>query len=298
MNLERPTLLVIGTTGQVGWELVRTLAPLGRVVCASVEGRCGPVVDLLRPESVTRLFEDVRPDLVFNAAAYTAVDKAEGEPEVAARINGEAVGDIGREAARFEAPVIHYSTDFVFSGDSDRPYREDDPTGPLSVYGRTKLEGEIALAQSGATHLIFRTSWVYGVRGGNFLLTILRLLREREELRVVDDQIGAPTWSRLIAEATAQVAGCVLRGDLDPAAVQGIYHMTCAGSTSWYGFARAIYQRSGLNCRLMPIPGSEYPTPAKRPAYSVLDNTKLQQSLGLYLPEWSKALDQCMADRT
>lgn len=296
MKPDRPTLLVIGSSGQLGWELIRTLSPLGKVVAASMEGRCGPSIDLMSAESLTRLIDDVRPNLVFNASAYTAVDKAENEPVVAARINAEAVGELGRLAARDGTPVLHYSTDFVFPGDAKEPYKEDDATGPLGVYGATKLDGEKALAESGTPHLTFRTSWVYGVRGGNFLLTMLRLLREREQLRVVNDQIGAPTWSRMLAEASAQIAGRILRGEIDPAEVQGIYNMTCGGSTSWYGFARAIYERSGLSCELLPIPSSEYPTPAKRPAYSVLDNSKLFNTFGLQLPEWSKTLHQCMAD--
>ena len=183
-----------------------------------------------------------------------------------------------------------------FSGDSGRPYREGDAAAPVNVYGETKLEGERALAASGAVHLIFRTSWVYGVRGQNFLLTMRRLLRERDELQVVDDQVGAPTWSRMLAEATAQVVGRALYAGLDLHALSGVYHMTAAGSTSWYGFARAILEGSGLDCRIKPIPTSGYPTPARRPAYSVLDNDRLLQTFGLALPDWRIGLAQCLDD--
>jgi len=296
MNPERPTILVIGSTGQLGWELMRALAPLGRVVGASLEGHRGPFLDLTRPENLAGVITEVSPDLLINASAYTAVDKAEGEWELAQRINADAVGEMGRLAVHKEIPVIHFSTDFVFSGEADRPYREDDAAGPLNVYGETKLAGEQALAQSGANHLIFRTSWVYGVRGSNFLLTMRRLLQEREQLQVVNDQIGAPTWSRMLAEATAQVAGRVLYAGLDLQALSGVYHMTAAGSTSWYDFACAIMEGSGLKCRLTPIPTSGYPTPAKRPAYSVLDNGRLLQTFGLALPDWRTCLVQCLDD--
>lgn len=296
MKPERPTLLVIGSSGQLGWELVRALAPLGRVVGASLDGHAGPVVDLTRPDSLAGLVAEEQPDILINASAYTAVDRAEEERELAALINAEAVGEMGRQAADRGIPVIHYSTDFVFSGESDHPYREDDAAGPLGVYGETKLAGELALAGSGAAYLIFRTSWVYGARGHNFLLTLRRLFREREELRVVDDQIGAPTWSRMLAEATAQVVGRALYAGLDLPALSGVYHMSAAGSTSWYGFARAILEGGGLDCRLRPIPTSEYPTPARRPAYSVLDNRRLTRTFGLALPDWRVGLAQCLDD--
>ncbi len=296
MNPERPTLLVIGSTGQLGWELVRALAPLGQVVGASPEGHARPIVDLTRPDSLAGLISAVKPDMLINASAYTAVDQAEGQRELAALINAEAVGEMGRLAAGLGIPVIHYSTDFVFSGDTDRPYREDDAAAPLGVYGETKLAGEQALADSGADHLIFRTSWVYGVRGRNFMLTMRRLSRERDELRVVDDQIGAPTWGRMLAEATAQVVGRTLYAGLDLPSLSGVYHMSAAGSTSWYGFAQAILKGSGLNCHLTPIPTSEYPTPARRPAYSVLDSGRLAQTFGLALPDWRVGLAQCLGD--
>jgi dTDP-4-dehydrorhamnose reductase len=289
-------ILLIGADGQVGWELRRTLAPLGEVVAASLGGEYGPRVDLADPRSLSSLVQESDPDAVVNAAAYTAVDKAESEGELAQRINAEAPGMIGGLLRDRGVPIVHYSTDFVFTGDAKRPYREDDEPGPLSVYGETKLGGEHSLLATGANAIVLRTSWVYGVRGANFLLTMLRLFGERDELRIVDDQIGAPTWSRMIAEVTSQILYRVLCGDLDVAEIKGVYHMTNAGETSWFKFARAILQASGGRCNLRPIPTSEYPAPAARPAYSVLDNTKLHATFGLALPHWEDALRQCLED--
>jgi dTDP-4-dehydrorhamnose reductase len=291
---ERPRILLIGANGQVGWELRRTLAGLGDVIAASIEGGYGPIVDLLDKGLLAKLVEDARPDAVVNAAAYTAVDKAEADRTVAQRINADAVGELGTLLAARGTPIIHYSTDFVFSGRAHRPYVESDEPGPLNVYGETKLAGEVALAQSGVPHLIFRTSWVYGARGANFLLTMMRLFREREELRIVDDQIGSPTWSRMLAEMTGLVLYRVLRGDLDLDQVGGLYHLTGAGEVSWYGFASAILEQTGLTCRLIPITSTDYPAPAKRPAYSVLDNTRFQQTFGLAMPDWRLSLEQCL----
>jgi dTDP-4-dehydrorhamnose reductase len=231
---------------------------------------------------------------VVNAAAYTAVDKAETERDIAKRINADAVGELGALLAPRGTPIIHYSTDFVFDGLAQCPYEETDTPVPQNVYGETKLGGEQALLDSGAPALVFRTSWVYGARGANFLLTMLRLFKEKDELRIVDDQIGSPTWSRMLAEMTALVLYRVLRGDLDLKEVGGLYHLTGSGQVSWYGFASAILARAGQSCRLIPIPSSEYPAPAKRPAYSVLDNTKFQQAFGLAMPDWRESLDQCL----
>lgn len=291
---ERPRILLIGANGQVGWELRRTLAGMGEVIAASIEGGYGPIVDLLDKGLLKRLVDESRPDAVVNAAAYTAVDKAETERAIARRINAEAVGELGALLAVRGIPIVHYSTDFVFDGTAKSPYTEDAAPGPLNVYGATKLGGEQALLESGAPALVLRTSWVYGARGANFLLTMLKLFREREELRIVDDQIGSPTWSRMLAEMTALVLYRVLRGDLDLKAVGGLYHLTGSGQVSWYGFASAILERSGLKCRLIPISSSEYPAPAKRPAYSVLDNRRFQQTFGLYMPDWRESLDQCL----
>ncbi len=291
---ERPRILLIGANGQVGWELRRTLAGLGEVIAASIEGGYGPVVDLLDRGLLKRLVDESQPDAVVNAAAYTAVDKAETERDVAGRINADAVGELGTLLAARGTPIVHYSTDFVFSGTAHHPYKESDSPQPLNVYGETKLAGELALLDSGAQALVFRTSWVYGARGANFLLAMLKLFREREELRIVDDQVGSPTWSRMLAEMTALVLYRVLRGDLDLKAMGGLYHLTGAGQVSWYGFASAILERSGLKCRLIPIPSTDYPAPAKRPSYSVLDNTRFQQTFGLYMPDWRESLDQCL----
>lgn len=293
---KRQVILVIGANGQVGWELLRTLAPLGQVVGADMPPFVGQMVNLAEPQTLSLLLNTVQPDIVINAAAYTAVDRAEQEQELATIINSKAIGELGRLAAQAHIPVIHYSTDFVFPGNNTQPYVENDPTGPLSVYGATKLSGEQALAASGAMYLLFRTSWVYGVRGNNFLLTMRRLFQEREEVRVVNDQTGSPTWSRSLAEVTAQVTSRLLQGEIDLPSVQGTYHVTGGGSTTWYGFAQAIHQYSNFKCRLTPISTPDYPTPAKRPMYSVLNNDKLQRVFGLSLPDWQESVEQCLKD--
>ncbi len=292
----RPRLLLIGANGQVGWELRRTLACLGDVVSASLEGEYGPTIDLMDAGALARLIQDTKPDAVINAAAYTAVDKAETDRETARRINADAVGEMGALLAKAGTPIIHYSTDFVFSGTLGRLYTEDDVPDPVNVYGETKLGGERALLESGAKALIFRTSWVYGARGANFLLTMRRLFRERDELRVVNDQIGSPTWSRMLAETTAQVLYRVLRGELDLNQVGGLYHLTGTGEVSWHGFASAILAASGKGSTLLPIPSSEYQAPAKRPMYSVLDNRRFQETFGLAMPDWRVSLAQCLEE--
>lgn len=293
---KRPEILLIGADGQVGWELQRTLASLGNLTRATLDGRWEQALNLASAESITGVLRETRPDIVINAAAYTAVDKAESEYELAQSINGDAPGLLGRLLAERQVPVLHYSTDFVFSGQTERPYREDDEPAPLNVYGSTKLDGENQLLDSGAPALILRTSWVYGRYGQNFLLTMQRLLREREELSVVDDQIGAPTWSRLLAEVSAQLLYRVLSGDIDLEHQSGLYQVTGGGQTSWWGFAKAIQEASGAECRLLPIPSSDYPSPAKRPGYSVLDNGKLLETFGLALPHWETSLAMCLAD--
>jgi dTDP-4-dehydrorhamnose reductase len=291
-----PRILLIGANGQVGWELRRSLAPLGELISASLEGEYGPTINLADAASLTRVVEEAAPDAVVNAAAYTAVDRAEADASLAHQINAEALRILGGLLKDRGVPVVHYSTDFVFSGDATRPYREDDEPRPLSVYGSTKLAGERFLLESGVPAIVLRTSWVYGVRGQNFLLTMLRLFAEKDELRVVDDQVGAPTWSRMLAEVTAQTLHRVLRREVDLERVAGLYHVTAGGETSWYGFAKAILDASGLGCRLLPIPSSEYRSPARRPAYSVLDNSKLWDTFGLALPDWRISLEQCLED--
>jgi len=296
-------ILIVGRAGQVAWELRRTLACLGEVI--ALDRRSDPLsLDLSDPDSIVAATTAVRPNLIVNSAAYTAVDKAEQEEELAFRINADAPGILAEQALKLGAGLIHYSTDYVFRGDAQTPYRETDPTAPQSAYGRSKLSGEKAIAEVGVPHFVLRTAWVYGTRGHNFLLTMLRLMRERELVRVVDDQFGAPTWSRLIAEATAlMIARCVEGGAFEPGERSGLYHLTCAGQCSWYEFARTIREKAiagGLlseDCaRIEPIPTDGYPTPAKRPGYSVLSNEKLYSQFGLRMPDWANAFGLCLAD--
>lgn len=296
-------ILLTGSTGQVGYELLRLLAPLGEVVTPSREA-----MNLTNADSVRRMIQSVRPRWIVNPAAYTAVDRAESEPELAYAINTEAVRAMGEEAQALGAAVVHFSTDYVFDGTAAHPYRETDTTNPVSVYGASKLAGEQALAASGAAHLIFRTSWVYGARGKNFLLTILRLARERETLRVVADQYGAPTWSRDLAAMTAHVmAKCEVSAKGGPlvdalAAVGGIYHAAGAGETTWYGFANEavrLAQEREPGTRFAGIEAittAEYPTPAKRPANSRMDPGKLAEQFGWRMMDWRESLRKVMAE--
>jgi len=291
-------ILLVGKNGQVGWELQRTLATLGDVVAIDRQG-----MDLVNPDSIRNAIRAIRPDLIVNAAAYTAVDKAESEPELAMAINGIAPGIMAEEAKRLGAAMVHYSTDYVFDGTKTSPYTEEDIPNPISVYGKTKLAGEQAVQVVGIPYLIFRTSWVYGLRGRNFLLTILRLAKERDELRIVADQIGAPTWSRMIAEATGQVLS---QGASTLVATSGIYNLTAASQTSWHGFTKAILDRmssQGANLslptphplpNLIPITTSEYPLPAPRPPNSVLLSAKLNRTFCVALPAWDASLMLCM----
>jgi dTDP-4-dehydrorhamnose reductase len=291
-------ILLLGKTGQVGWELSRTLAPLGPVLAP---GRLE--VDLARPESIRGYLRLCSPRLIVNAAAYTAVDQAEAEADLAHAANATAPAILAEEAKRRAIPLVHYSTDYIFDGTKADPYTEGDPPNPLNVYGRTKLAGEDSIRASGADHLIFRTSWIYGVRGKNFLRTILRLATERECLRVVADQFGAPTWSRMIAEATAQVlARCrATDGDFHVRDVGGVYHLAAAGSASWFEFARAIIFSNPRGCvrkitEIQPIPSAEYPTRARRPANSRFDCTALRGAFGIALPDWQVSLQQVLEE--
>ena len=290
----KPTLLLLGSNGQVGWELRRTLSTLGDVRTAA-RGGADHFLDLRHPGALAELIRSLRPELVVNAAAYTAVDRAESEPELARRINVDAVAELGQVAKEVGCPVVHYSTDYVFSGEGERPWREEDATGPVSVYGHTKLEGEQLLASSGADHLILRLAWVYGRRGSNFLLTMRRLMGERERIGVVADQVGSPTWARQIAEATAQILAQCRAGDgFSFGERQGIYHLTAAGQASWHEFACAIGEGTGAGCEVQAITTNDYPTPARRPAWSVLDNTKLWRTFGVALPHWREGLALCL----
>ena len=288
-------ILLTGATGQVGWELRRSLACLGEVIAVD-RGR----MDLADAGSIRRAVQALKPDFIVNPAAYTAVDRAEAEPDLARAINTVAPGVLAEEAKELGALLVHYSTDYVFDGTKDSPYTEDDAPNPLSVYGRTKWGGEEAIRASGAAYFILRTSWVYGLRGANFLLTMQRLMRERPELKIVDDQVGAPTWSRMIAEATAQALAQIfspLTSHASPLTdLSGTYHLSSAGETSWFGFAEAIAEVGGIDPRprLIPIPSSGYPTPARRPANSRLSNSRFEAAFGLGLPDWRQGLRLCL----
>ncbi|PYE16635.1 dTDP-4-dehydrorhamnose reductase [Paraburkholderia silvatlantica] len=291
---KQPTILVTGVNGQVGFELLRSLQGLGRVI-----GLDRAALDLADLDRVSEVVRAAKPAIIVNPAAYTAVDKAESDEAMARRLNAEAPRVLAEEAARCGATLIHYSTDYVFDGTKDVPYTEDDATNPQNVYGATKLEGEQAIAASGCAHLILRTSWVYGRRGKNFLLTMLKLGAERPELRVVADQVGAPTWSKTIATATAHIAAQGLAGgEAWWRERAGVYNFTASGATSWHGFAQAILTREmgDKAPKVTPIPASEYPVPAKRPANSRLSGRKLADVFGLQLPHWEEALFLCLED--
>lgn len=281
-------ILLLGKNGQVGWELQRSLQPLGTVIALDRAGEAGLVGDLSDLAGLRRTICDLRPDVVVNAAAYTAVDKAESEPALARRINSEAPEVIARCLAKHGGWLVHYSTDYVFDGSGERPWSEEDSTGPLNIYGQTKLEGEQAIQASGCKHLIFRTSWVYATRGGNFAKTMLRLAAEREELKVIDDQVGAPTGAELIADISAHA----LRSASRQPALAGLYHLASTGEVNWHGYASYVIDqaaRRGERVKvrdILPIPTSAYPTPAKRPMNSRLDGRKLCAAFSLTLPHW------------
>lgn len=290
MKPTRPTILVSGQNGQVARALQQCLGDLGQL---HVLGR--DRLDLAQPEAIRALVQRLAPDLIINAAAYTAVDQAESEPELAFALNARAPGIFAEEAARLGIPLIHYSTDYVFDGDKDTPYTEDDEPNPLNVYGRSKLAGERAIEAADGQHLILRTSWVYSRHGRNFLLTMQRLLQEQPQLRIVADQIGAPTWAGTLATSTRLLIERWLAGQ---AGAWGTYHLTARGETSWFGFAQAIgahLKAQGLPCaELLPIPSSDYPTPARRPLNSRLDCSLLQRQWQVSQPHWQQALIDCL----
>lgn len=306
---QAPRILLLGKDGQVGWELQRALAPLGELVALGRAGGTEPatgaslVGDLADLEGLAATVQAVRPAAIVNAAAYTAVDQAEREPELAQRVNADAVAVLAQAAARCGAWLVHYSTDYVFDGSGQRPWREDDPVAPLSVYGRSKRAGEEAVRASGCRHLILRTQWVYGVRGGNFARTMLRLAREREVLRVVDDQWGAPTGADLIADVTACALRQALAGGVHAAALSGTYHLAAAGATTWCGYARYLIEQARQIAphagwrvyTIEAIPTAAYPTPARRPANGRLDTTRLQTTFGLHLPPWQHGVARWVA---
>jgi dTDP-4-dehydrorhamnose reductase len=290
-----PCILILGSQGQLGLELQRSFAGLGSMMAADRNA-----VDLAQPDQIRSLIRRVQPDIILNAAAYTAVDRAESERESAHAINGEAPRVLAEEALRLNALLVHYSTDYVFDGAKPGPWTEDDPTSPLNAYGASKLAGEQAIQNLGGRYLIFRTSWVYGPHGKNFLFTMLRLARERERISIVDDQIGAPTTSIALASATREIVTGILSNRFGVAQNwAGLYNMTCSGSTSWFGFAQAIFARAnailaGKTPELVPIATADYPTPAKRPKNSVLSNAKLQAHFAFQLPAWETALEEVL----
>jgi dTDP-4-dehydrorhamnose reductase len=290
---EQATILLTGVNGQVGFELARSLQGLGRVVALDRSR-----LDLGDLDQVRHVVRDVKPKLIVNPAAYTAVDKAESDADACMRANAEAPGVMAEEAEKLGAALVHYSTDYVFDGTKDGAYVEEDVVNPQNVYGKSKLAGEQAIAASGCDYLIFRTSWVYGTRGKNFLMTMLRLGAEREELSVVADQIGAPTWSNTIAALTSNVLAQAVDGSGDWwKEKSGVYHLTASGTTSWHGFAQAIFDNSRLEKKpsVKAIPAASYPTPASRPANSRMSNDKLFATFGVKAPEWEQALHLCMA---
>ena len=284
-------ILILGAKGQLGIELEKVFQGSGGLVALGRD-RC----DLANPETIRSVIAEIRPELILNAAAYTAVDRAESEPQLATWVNGVAPGVLGQEARKLGAILVHYSTDYVFDGSKKRPWVEDDPVNPLNTYGRTKLAGEQEITEAGGRHLIFRTSWVYSTHGTNFLRTMLRLGTEREQLRVVNNQVGAPTSAAALARATRTIIDAGV-DDVDC----GIYHMTCAGKTSWCGFAQEIFRRAPAPegkqwPEVIGIRDTEYPTPAKRPKNSLMSNAKLQARFGVALPRWQDALDATLQE--
>jgi|SRR5215471_7144263 len=284
--MRRPTILVTGSNGQLGFELARLLAPSGNVIAAD-----RAKLDLVDADAIVAAVRGAKPDIILNAGAYTAVDLAEKEASLAAAVNARAPGILAEEAKRIGAVLIHYSTDYVFDGARTTPYPEEAPTAPLNVYGETKLDGERAIAAVGGYALVFRTSWVYGLRGRNFLLTIRKLAAERDELRIVSDQIGVPNWCRSLAEATASVVGL---GNSALAERSGLYHLSAKGEASWFDFARAIVGNVAKP-RIVPIATVDYPLPARRPAYGVLYTARFEAVFGFALPDWRDALARCLA---
>lgn len=277
-------ILLTGRNGQVGWELERALGPVSELLATD-----RVLLDLADADAIRRAVREAKPQVIVNAAAYTAVDRAESESGLAMRINGATPGILAEEAKRLGALLVHFSTDYVFDGTKGAPYLEDDAPNPLNQYGRSKLAGERAIAASGARHLILRTSWVYGLRGRNFLVAILSRARSGAPLRVVDDQAGAPTWCRDIAQATARIVAA-------PRDASGVYHLGAGGATTWCGFARAIVAEARIAAEVQPITSAEYPAAAARPRYSVLDSAKFAREFGIALPDWRESLGRCLAE--
>ncbi len=296
-------ILLLGKNGQVGWELQRSLAPLGELIALDRHSAdfCG---DLSNLAGLAETVRALKPDVIVNAAAHTAVDKAESEPDLARALNALAPEVLAIEAAKIGAWLVHYSTDYVFDGSGDTPWIETDGTGPLSVYGATKLEGEALIAEHCLRHLIFRTSWVYAARGGNFAKTMLRLGQERDKLTVINDQFGAPTGADLIADVTAHAIRQVLQAGADTAAAAGVYHLVASGTTTWFDYAKHVLAQAervqpAIKIKaneVLPVPTSAFPTPAKRPHNSRLNTSKLQATFGLTLPNWQNGVNRMLAE--
>ena len=296
-------ILLLGKNGQVGWELQRSLAPLGELIALDRHSteHCGDLSNLV---GLAQTVRDVRPDVIVNAAAHTAVDKAESETDLAHTLNALAPEVLATEVAKLGAWLVHYSTDYVFDGSGDQPWVETDATGPLSVYGASKLEGEALIARHTPRHLIFRTSWVYAARGGNFAKTMLRLGQERDKLTVINDQFGAPTGADLIADITAHAVRQVVRDGAEAAALAGIYHLVASGTTTWFDYAKHVLAQAQLvqtainikATQIDPVPTSAFPTPARRPHNSRLDTQKLQVTFGLTLPPWQDGVNRMLAE--
>jgi dTDP-4-dehydrorhamnose reductase len=293
-------ILLLGKNGQVGWELQRSLAPLGEVIALDFDSPAPLTADFSNPESLAATVRRVAPRIIVNAAAHTAVDKAESEPDFARALNAASPAVLAREAAALGAWLMHYSTDYVFDGSGNTPWREDSPTGPLSVYGQTKLEGEEAIRASGCRHLIFRTSWVYAARGGNFAKTMLKLAKERDKLTVIDDQVGSPTGADLLADLTAHA----LRAAIAEPSLAGTYHTVASGETHWHGYAKHVIEfarAAGQPIKVAPdavvaVPTSAFPTPAKRPGNSRMNTQKLRDAFGVQLPPWQAGVERMLAE--
>ena len=293
-------ILLLGKNGQVGWELQRALAPLGELVALDFDSPGPLAADFSKPESLAATVQAVKPQIIVNAAAHTAVDKCESEPDLAHALNAASPAVLAREAAASGAWLMHYSTDYVFDGSGSTPWVEDSPTGPLSVYGQTKLDGERAIRASGCRHLILRTSWVYAARGGNFAKTMLKLAKERDRLTVIDDQFGAPTGADLLADITAHT----LRAAQQRPELAGTYHAVNQGETSWHGYAKHVIEFARARGQeikvapdaIVPVPTSAFPTPAKRPGNSRMNTQKLRDTFGLTLPAWQAGVDRMLTE--